>query len=66
MSTGDADNLPAVATTDLPDYRVPALEKGLDLLECLARERRAMTQAQLARALGRGSSELFRTLATLE
>jgi len=25
-----------------------------------------MTQAQLGRALGRGSSELFRTLATLE
>ena len=66
MSTGDADNPPAVQTTDPPDYRVPALEKGLDLLECLARERRAMTQAQLARALGRGSSELFRTLATLE
>lgn len=66
MSTADADNPSAVQPTDLPTYRVPALEKGLDLLECLARERRAMTQAQLARALGRGSSELFRTLATLE
>ena len=65
MSSGEDGN-PAAQAGDPPAYRVPALEKGLDLLECLARERRAMTQAQLARALGRGSSELFRTLATLE
>src|SRR5215218_935872 len=65
MSSGD-DISAATRAGALPAYRAPALEKGLDLLECLARERRAMTQAQLARALGRGSSELFRTLATLE
>ncbi len=51
---------------DGPDYSVPALEKGLDILECLARQETALTQAQLARALGRGTSELFRSLATLE
>lgn len=49
-----------------PNYSVPALEKGLDVLECLAGQERALTQAQLARALGRGASELFRILTTLE
>jgi DNA-binding IclR family transcriptional regulator len=47
-------------------YHVPALEKGLDILELLASQRLPMTQAQLARALGRGASELFRMLACLE
>lgn len=47
-------------------YRVPALDKGLDVLECLATHGVPMTQAQVARTLGRGSSELFRTLTTLE
>ncbi|MER3438071.1 MAG: hypothetical protein C4346_11075 [Chloroflexota bacterium] len=49
-----------------PAYYVPALEKGLDVLECLASQGVPMTQAQLARALGRGASELFRILTTLE
>jgi len=49
-----------------PNYSVPALEKGLDVLERLAGQERALTQAQLARELDRGASELFRTLATLE
>ena len=43
-------------------YRVPALEKGLEVLECLANQGSPMTQSQLARALGRGPNELFRTL----
>jgi DNA-binding IclR family transcriptional regulator len=45
---------------------VPALAKELALLEGLAWERRAMAQVQLARALGRGSSQVFRTLTTWE
>lgn len=49
-----------------PVYYVPALEKGLDILECLALQGVPLTQSQLARALGRGTSELFRTLTTLE
>jgi DNA-binding IclR family transcriptional regulator len=49
-----------------PAYHVPALEKGLDILECLAAHGVALTQSQLARALDRGPSELFRTLTTLE
>lgn len=51
---------------DGPSYRVPALEKGLDILEHLAAQGVPMTQAALARGLGRGPSELFRMLACLE
>lgn len=49
-----------------PGYHVPALEKGLDILECLAAHAIPLTQAQLARILGRGASELFRMLTCLE
>lgn len=47
-------------------YSVPALEKGLDIIEQLADEAVPMTQSQLARALGRQPGELFRMLACLE
>jgi DNA-binding IclR family transcriptional regulator len=49
-----------------PSYHVPALEKGLDILECLAAQGVPLTQAQIARSIGRGSNELFRMLTTLE
>ena len=49
-----------------PSYQVPALEKGLDILECLAGQAVPLTQMQLARALGRGPNELFRMLVVLE
>ena len=47
-------------------YRAPALDRGLDVVECLADCGTPMTQAQIARSLGRRSAEVFRTLATLE
>lgn len=47
-------------------YAVPALEKGLDILECLSTQGASMTQAQLARALKREPGELFRMLSCLE
>jgi len=47
-------------------YAAPALDKGLDVLELLARDGAPLTQAEIARALGRSPSELFRILATLE
>jgi DNA-binding IclR family transcriptional regulator len=47
-------------------YAVPALEKGLDILECLSGQAVPMTQAQLARALRREPGELFRMLSCLE
>lgn len=51
---------------DSSAYQVPALEKGLDILEYLAAEGIPATQAQIARALGRGPNELFRMLVCLE
>jgi DNA-binding IclR family transcriptional regulator len=47
-------------------YLVPALEKGLDIIEYLADQAVALTQSQLARALDRQPNELFRMLACLE
>jgi DNA-binding IclR family transcriptional regulator len=50
----------------LPIYAAPALDKGLDILECLAEQRVPLTQSQLARVLRRSPSELFRMLSCLE
>jgi len=47
-------------------YSVPALDKALDVLEHLSEQAVPLTQAQLARALSRHPSEIFRVLARLE
>lgn len=47
-------------------YRAPALEKGLDVLELLARSREPMTTSRIAGELGRSVSELFRMVLALE
>lgn len=47
-------------------YRAPALEKGLDILELLAREGEPLNTPQIAARLGRSVSELFRMVLTLE
>jgi DNA-binding IclR family transcriptional regulator len=47
-------------------YHVPALEKGLDILEFLSSVGVAQTQVDIARALSKSSSELFRMLDCLE
>ncbi|QUD87691.1 IclR family transcriptional regulator [Phenylobacterium montanum] len=47
-------------------YRAPALEKGLDILELLARQGSAMTTSQISAALDRSVSELFRMVQVLE
>jgi DNA-binding IclR family transcriptional regulator len=47
-------------------YRVPALEKGLDILEALAFASTPQSLAELARTLGRSSSEIFRMCTCLE
>jgi len=47
-------------------YSVPALEKGLDILEALAATETPQSLSDLARTLGRSSSELFRALSSLE
>ena len=48
------------------DYAVPALDKGLDILELLAAESGGLTQTQIAQQLGRTHAELFRMLVCLE
>ena len=45
-----------------PQYRAPALDKGLDVLELLAEHAEGLTQAEIAKALGRSPSELYRML----
>lgn len=47
-------------------YATPALEKGLDILELLAGERNGLSKSEIARALGRTVSEIFRMLVCLE
>lgn len=49
-----------------PSYTAPALEKGFDILELLAKEAKPMTLAQIATSLDRSKSELYRMLAVLE
>lgn len=49
-----------------PNYSVPALEKGLDILELLARSPEPLTQSGIAKACRRSSSEIFRMLNFLE
>lgn len=47
-------------------YKAPALEKGLDVLELLARTGEPLTTSQIAAKLERSVSELFRMVLTLE
>ena len=47
-------------------YRVPALEKGLDILEKLASSSRPVSLTQLSQQLGRTNNEIYRMLTCLE
>ncbi|TPW27544.1 IclR family transcriptional regulator [Pararhizobium mangrovi] len=47
-------------------YAAPALVKGLEIIELLAHRESPMTHAEIAKALGRSKSELFRMLVTLQ
>lgn len=47
-------------------YQVPALDKGLSILECLSASRVPLTQTQIGREILHGPSEIFRMLVTLE
>lgn len=49
-----------------PDYSVPALEKGLNILEALSACPSPLTLSALARMLKRGNNEIFRMLNFLE
>lgn len=64
MTTTDVNS--DLAGNDDRKYRAPALEKGLDILELLARHGAPMTSSQMAASLGRSVSELFRMVLALE
>ena len=46
-------------------YSAPALEKGLDIIELLAREEHGLSQSDIARSMGRSVGEIFRMLVVL-
>lgn len=48
------------------DYAAPALDKALDILELLADEAGGLTQTEIAEAVGRNVSQIYRVLTTLE
>lgn len=47
-------------------YKAPALEKGLDILECLASLRTPQSIADIARNIGRSRNEIYRMVVVLE
>ena len=46
-------------------YRAPALDKGLDILEILARQSGGMTRTEIVREMGLSPSQIFRMLERL-
>jgi len=54
------------AATEKPAYSVPALEKGLDVLELLATLTDPVTPSQIAQRLGRSLQEVYRVVVALE
>lgn len=54
------------AVADKPAYTVPALEKGLDVLELLATLSVPVTPSQIAQRLGRSLQEVYRVVLALE
>ena len=51
---------------DLRRYGAPALDKGLDIIEHLSNEMAPLSQLEIARALGRTPSQIYRMLMCLE
>lgn len=49
-----------------PSYAAPALEKGIDILELLVNAQDGLSMAEIASALGRTTSEIFRMVVTLQ
>lgn len=60
MPVPDESQRPPRAT-----YSAPALEKGLEIIELLAEERRPMSTREIAQRLGRSKGEIFRVVFVL-
>ncbi|MBN8887479.1 MAG: IclR family transcriptional regulator [Rudaea sp.] len=52
--------------TKATKYRAPALDKGLDILELLARTSGSLNMTEIAQGVGYSKSEIFRMLQVLE
>lgn len=61
------DDADASASAPLADdrYRAPALDKGLDILELLARQPQGLTRAEIIKKMDRNASEIYRMLERL-
>jgi DNA-binding IclR family transcriptional regulator len=53
------------AAAPAEQYRAPALDKGLDILELLSSAPAGLTRAEIVRELGRSQSEIYRMLERL-
>jgi DNA-binding IclR family transcriptional regulator len=54
------------STRKRKEYSAPALEKGLDIVEALAKEPEGLTSAEISERLGRPMGQLFRMLVVLQ
>jgi DNA-binding IclR family transcriptional regulator len=59
MTLGDIEKRPS---NDVPAYQAPALEKGLDIVELLARSGSPLSRSDIAKNLGRSVGEIYRML----
>jgi DNA-binding IclR family transcriptional regulator len=61
------ENIETEAETEprQPAYSAPALEKGLDILELLAKQQAGLSRREIAERLGRSVGEVFRMVETL-
>lgn len=66
MADRASEEIPEGKRGSKVSYATPALEKGLDILELLARERHGLTKSEIARGLNRTVSEIFRMLICLQ
>lgn len=65
-SNGNSNDGSSATDTHSPKYRAPALEKGLDIIELLARTDTPLSPSQITQRLDRSLSELFRMIQVLE
>lgn len=63
MTTQESNGEPAAETEK---YSAPALSKGLDILELLSSQAAGLKKAEVAQALDRSVSEIYRMLAVLQ
>lgn len=59
---GTAADRGQMTDEDSEKYRAPALDKGLDILELLARTHSGLTQVEIAKAIGKSPNEFYRML----